>query len=112
MNELIIINDADRIAFTRCCGKLRLVDREISHIGHVEIKTYKHEPDILYETHDSHQFAAIYHILDAIQAADQFARQISDKCLRAELLEDVMIRRLSWYDLFGVLRGEPGEHGE
>ena len=100
MNELIIINDADRIAFTRCCGKLRLIDREISHIAHVEIKTYKHEPDILYEVHDSHQAAAMYHILSAIQEADEFSRQIRDKQLRIELQEDVAIRRLSWYDLF------------
>jgi len=98
--ELIIINDADRIAFTRCCNKLRLIDRELSHIAHVHVRTYKHEPDILFEVHDSHQAAAMYHILSAIQDADQFARRIRDKQLRIELQEDVAIRRLSWYDLF------------
>jgi hypothetical protein len=104
---LIIINDADRIAFTRCCNKLRLIDRELSHIAHVHIRTYKHESDILFEVHDSHQAAAIYHILSAIQDADQFARRIRDKGLRIELQEDVAIRRLSWYDLF-----DPGESPE
>jgi len=98
--ELIIINDADRIAFTRCCNKLRLIDRELSHIAHVHVRTYKHEPDILFEVHDSHQAAAMYHILSAIQDADQFARRIRDKQLRIELQEDVAIRRLSWYDMF------------
>ena len=101
-DELIIINDADRIAFTRCVAKLRIIDREISNIAHVHIRTYKHEPDILYETHDSHQAAAMYHILSAIQDADDIARKIIDKRLRLELQEDIAIRRLSWYDLFSV----------
>ena len=104
---LIIINDADRIAFTRCCNKLRLIDREMSHIAHVHVRTYKHESDILFEVHDSHQAAAMYHILSAIQDADQFARRIRDKQLRIELQEDVAIRRLSWYDLF-----DSGENGD
>ena len=103
-DDLIILNDADRIAFTRCVAKLRIIDREISNIAHVHIHTSRFEDDILYECHDSHISTAMYHILSAIQDCDDLARRITDKRLRLELQEDISIRRLSWYDLFSSER--------
>jgi hypothetical protein len=101
-DDILILDTGDRIAYDRCNAKLRLIDREIERISHVEILTYKHEPNILYEVHDQHQQAAIYHILAAIQDAEGLARQIKSYSLRMELLRDVMDRRLAWYDLFDI----------
>lgn len=97
---LIIINDADRIAFTRCVNKLRLIDRELHYHSHVHLPS-KYDP-IRYEVHASHQNAALTHILMAIQTAEEIANKIKDRQLRLEMIEDVYLRRLSFYDLFDV----------
>lgn len=100
----IQINPADQIPFTRCTAKLRRIDTELHKLKFTGIRVW--DPDLqdyihkIYDVHDSHQYAAYEHVLSMLLDAEALAHQIKSFDLRNELLKDVHLRRLAFYDCF------------
>ena len=101
--DSVVIYDAhDRIAHTRCVMKLRRIDDALERLGRVFIPD-RWDP-IEYQAHDSHQLAVLEHVLEDIQNAEAFATKIQDDALQQEMLEDVYMRRLLFYDMLDLRR--------
>ena len=108
--DIIILNPADQLAHTRCVICLKKIDRSLEKLGRVFLPN-RYEP-ITYVPHDNHQRSEVEHLLEAIQSAEGFAAKVRDVGLKQDLLEEVMLRRLIFYDLVDIVRSKEKESKE
>ena len=108
--DIIILDPSDQIAHTRCVICLKKIDRSLEKLGRVFLPN-RYEP-ITYIPHDDHQRSEVEHLLEAIQSAEGFAAKVRDGRLKEDLLEDVMLRRIIFYDLVDIVRAKEKESKE
>jgi hypothetical protein len=105
--DVIILDPADHLAHTRCVICLKKIDRSLEKLGRVYIPN-KWDP-IEYTPHDNHQRSEVEHLLEAIQAAERHAAMIHDPRLKCDLLEEIQLKRLVFYDLVDIVRAKEKE---
>ena len=102
--DIIILDPADHRAHTRCVICLKKIDRSLEKLGRVYLPN-RYEP-ITYTPHDEHQRSEVEHLLETIQSAERHAAKINDVTLKWDLLEEVMIKRMIFYDLLDIVRAK------
>lgn len=100
--DIIILDPADQLAHTRCVICLKKIDRSLEKLGSVYLPN-RYEP-LSYTPHDEHQRSEVEHLLETVQSAERHAAKINDVTLKRELLEEVMMKRLIFYDLLDIVR--------
>ena len=108
--DILILDPDDQLAYTRCSIKLKRIDNSLEKLGRVFIPN-KWDP-VEYIPHDTHQRSEVEHLLERIQAAECFGACVKDEKLKRELLEDVMMRRLIFYDLVDIVRAKERSESE
>ena len=108
--DIIILDPADQLAHTRCVICLKKIDRSLEKLGRVYVPS-RWDP-IEYVPHDNHQRSEVEHLLEAIQAAERHASMINDQGLKYDLLEDIQLRRIIFYDLLDIVRAKEKESKE
>jgi hypothetical protein len=102
--DIIILDPADHLAHTRCVICLKKIDRSLEKLGRVYIPN-RYEP-VTYTPHDVHQRSEVEHLLETVQSAERHAAKINDVTLKREMLEEVMMKRLIFYDLLDIVRAK------
>jgi hypothetical protein len=102
--DIIILDPADQLAHTRCVICLKKIDRSLEKLGSVYLPN-RYEP-LSYTPHDEHQRSEVEHLLETVQSAERHAAKINDVTLKRELLEEVMMKRLIFYDLLDIVRAK------
>jgi hypothetical protein len=108
--DIIILDPADQLAHTRCVICLKKIDRSLEKLGRVYVPS-RYDP-IEYTPHDNHQRSEVEHLLEAIQSAEGYATKVNDSALKQDLLEEIMIKRLVFYDLLDIVRAKEKESKE
>ena len=108
--DIIILDPADQLAHTRCVICLKKIDRSLEKLGRVYVPS-RYDP-IEYVPHDNHQRSEVEHLLGVIQSAEAQAAKVKDVALKRDLLEEIMTKRLIFYDLLDIVRAKEKEKKE